>query len=381
MDTERVVLVGRGVSVMRKRTFPRLETRCRVLPGVKGCFQYQPLFLPQRVWGFGRLMKWLNCYLLRAELDTLIGGDSARMVIYDSPTQDCLAGTLGESHTVYLAIDDRTVTVSGEAIRGDLEAERRLLRKVHQVICVSETLAEVLRSRMAPDGQKPIHVLPNGYDERIFDPQKTWDEPATLRSLPRPRVLVAGYVSERIDWEGVEAVVKCRPEWTWVFVGPAERGMREKIECLAVRVAAAGRKSVTPASVWHEPVPASQIPAFIAHSDACAMPYRMNAFTRCSSPVKPIEYLAMGMPVLSTRVPALEKYGGVVQWVNQGDGHSYALALDHLAATRGDAKLREARLAAVAGDTWASRAVRFRELVLDGVTESEGASLARKTET
>jgi UDP-galactopyranose mutase len=218
---------------------------------------------------------------------------------------------------------------------------------------------------MPRGGTTGVHVLPNGYDERLFDPERKLPEPALFADIPRPRIIVTGHVSERIDWDGVEAAIKARPNWTWVFVGPADRDMPGKIEKLSVQTADLGNGGVRPRIIWRDAIPLEGVPALIAHCDACAVPYRLNAFTRASSPLKAVEYLAMGAAVMSTRVPSLGGYGKTIQWIEERDGSSYARALDEILSERNDAARIQARRDAVRNESWAKKKNQFRNLVLN----------------
>jgi teichuronic acid biosynthesis glycosyltransferase TuaH len=234
-----------------------------------------------------------------------------------------------------------------------LDAEQKLLAEVDLVICVSEPLARVLRERSPSPEKPPIHVLTNGYKEGLFDPRRDWPEPDRLRHLLKPRILVSGHVSNRIDWDGIEGAASLRPEWTWIFIGPADSGIPAKI----VR-RLGSRAHCYPA------VPISDIPAWIHHCDACAVPYQLNSFTQASSPLKAMEYLAMGKPVLSTRVPSLQQYLEAVEWVEEGNGESYARALDAVLRGAANSDLASLRTKAVSGDSWEKRTIQLLELVL-----------------
>jgi glycosyltransferase involved in cell wall biosynthesis len=299
----------------------------------------------------------LNQLLLRREIDRLLPPGRRRIVCYDSPTQDYLVKRFGEERSIYLAIDDLTITVTGESIEGELDAERRLLSKVDLVICVSDVLAQRLRERSPSSEKPPILVLPNGYDERIFDSNGNYPEPNVLRRIPRPRILVAGHISERIDWDGIIGASQLRTPWTWIFTGPAEKGMKERI---ASRLGQHG--------FYHPLIPLQDVPGWIYHFDACAVPYRVNPFTRASSPLKAIESLAMGAPVLSTRIPSLQRYDRAIEWVNEGDGESYARALDTFADPSRNKELVPFRRQAVAEDSWGVRVKQFREIVFNAIS-------------
>ena len=196
-------------------------------------------------------------------------------------------------------------------------------------------------------------MLPNGYDEGVFTPHREWKEPESLRLLPKPRILVAGTLSERIDWQGIARTSKLRPNWTWIFVGPGDRESREKLTAL-----------VPNQGFYHPAVPMEEVPAWIDHSDAAAIPYRLNAFTAASNPVKAIEYLAMGAPVLSTRVPSLMSLGPLIEWVDEGEGESYARALDRIGEKPSTLLTKARRHALMEGESRQARFEQFREAVL-----------------
>lgn len=339
-EIEPVLVVERGVSVARSATGWSLSQR------VSG-IEYRPLHLPERVPVVGRAIRKCNIRRIRRELDRLCPpGD--RIVCYDSPAQHDFVGKLNEHCRIYLATDDWTVTLGGDPIPGELEAERKLLAQVDRVICIGQTLPDVLRPRV-PEGCAPrFDVLDSAFDERLFDPAKTYSDPDLLRDVPRPRGVIPGHVSERIDWEGVAACRRLRPDVHWVFVGPADEGMAERVASIGAHL--------------RPKAPVEQIPGWLQHSDFCAVPYRLNAFTKASSPLKAMEALALGVPTLSTRVPVLEQFGQTIQWVREGDGDSYRSAVEGLLAEGRSPAAKARRQAAVASFTLEARVEQFLKL-------------------
>jgi len=317
-EIEPVVIVERAVSAARRRG--RWPLRARV-----DGLEYRPFHWPEQVPLLGRVSRELNVRRLRRELDRLCP-PGARYVCYDSPSQAACAGRLGEAFAVYLAIDDRTRTVTGAPIPGEEEAERQLLGGVDLIICVSERLAQVLQSRAPAKEPSRFVVIENGFDERLFDPSREYGEPEGLKNVPRPRVLVAGHVSERIDWEGVAGCRRRLPDVHWVFLGPADLGAID-------RVAAVGAH-------FRPPVPLAEVPAWIAHSEVGAIPYRRNAFTRASHPLKALEFLAMGLPTFATRIPSLVQFDRELVFVDEADGASYAAVASRLSSAMRSGSLR-----------------------------------------
>jgi len=360
-----VVVVQQSQSLLRSwGRKPTLESRMSGTLSDGECIEYRPIHYPERLPFVGGLFKARGTHRFKSELDGLLAPAPSghRIVCYDSPGQYSLVGKLKESLSVYLAIDDRTVTVTGESIPGELEGERKLLERVDRVVCVSDVLANTLRLRAGERTDLRIDVLTNGYDERLFNTHRVWNEPDALRKTPRPRILISGHVSERIDWEGIKAAAAIRPLWSWVFMGPADEGMAERVASISADSGAV--------AVLLPPDSYENVPAWIAHCDVCAVPYRLNNFTLASSPLKAIEYLAAGAPVLSTRIPSIAQFGEVIEWVAETDGSSYATALDELAKQERYGTTADLRSTVVHNENWGKKVERFCSIL--GVKYPQG---------
>jgi glycosyltransferase involved in cell wall biosynthesis len=68
-----------------------------------------------------------------------------------------------------------------------------------------------------------------------------------------------------------------------------------------------------------------RLPAVLGGFDVALMPFALNEATRSISPTKTLEYLAAGLPVVSTHVPdVVSSFGEVVEL--QDDGAGFAAA-------------------------------------------------------
>ena len=59
--------------------------------------------------------------------------------------------------------------------------------------------------------------------------------------------------------------------------------------------------------------PYHRIPGFVAHFDVAIMPHKVDAYNRSANPLKLLQYLAAGKPIVSTAVPNTEDYPGLVR--------------------------------------------------------------------
>lgn len=114
-------------------------------------------------------------------------------------------------------------------------------------------------------------------------------EPADQAAIPRPRLGFFSVIDERTDLDLLARMAELRPDWQFVMVGPvvkidpASLPERANIHWL-------GQKSY------------EELPAYLAGWDLGFMPFALNEATRFISPTKTPEYLAAGVPLLSTAI-------------------------------------------------------------------------------
>jgi glycosyltransferase involved in cell wall biosynthesis len=131
---------------------------------------------------------------------------------------------------------------------------------------------------------------------------------------------VAGYVGvidERVDLDLLSTLARALPDWTIRVVGPLA-----KLEPSALPVA--------PNLEYPGMAPYEELPEIMAGFTVALMPFALNEATRSISPTKTLEYLAAGLPVVSTRVPdVVADYADVVHFAD--DGVEFAEACRHVA--------------------------------------------------
>jgi teichuronic acid biosynthesis glycosyltransferase TuaH len=183
--------------------------------------------------------------------------------------------------------------VAGAELMG--MSARRLSGLVQRALARADVVAAVsphLAQRWSGLGASTL-VIPNGClpssSGRPADPAA----PAGLPELPRPVVGLIGQLSERIDLSVLESVAVAG--LSLLIVGPLDpRWARQRFTDLI------GRPNVHYAG----PVPADAVPAYLAAIDVGITPYRDTAFNRASFPLKTLEYLGAGRPVVSADLPA-----------------------------------------------------------------------------
>jgi glycosyltransferase involved in cell wall biosynthesis len=218
-----------------------------------------------------------------------------------------------------------------------LEAD--LCRRADLVVCTSETLCQA-RAQFNP------HTcwIPNGADVDHFAAPAA---PATeLRDVRRPIVGFVGGLSEWVDLDLVASLARHRAQWTFVLVGPAS------IDTSPLR----GLPNVRLLS----PRPYTDLPTYLAAMDVGLIPFRRNDVTYHADPIKAYEYLAAGLPVVATDMPALRRLAPDVGLADSVDGFLQRI---QAAIEEGRDARRTERQAEARRHSWASRFERFEHLV------------------
>lgn len=211
---------------------------------------------------------------------------------------------------------------------------RDLLRQADLVTAVSATLVSEVQGRVRRSA-----VVHNGCDFAAFS--RPTAPPRELEELPRPRIGFVGGVSWRVDTDLLAAVARQRPDWSICLVGEVERRPppAENLVLLGHR-------------------PYEQLPALVQGFDVGIVPYRRDVFNDASFPLKVFEYLAAGIPVVTTCLPEL---AGLEPHVRRADDpHGFVLAVERALA---EGPGPDACRALARAHSWAARARQLEELV------------------
>ncbi len=171
-----------------------------------------------------------------------------------------------------------------------LEAE--LLRSADVVLAASSSLA---RSR-ACTGQRVVHHVGNGVQrwQAVSGPPgcsdwAAWEARQAQGHLNGPRLGYAGVMDERLDTALLDALAQARPNWQFIMLGPVLKIPAANLPC-------------RPNIHWLGEQASATIPAFMAGWHLGLIPFVEHALTTRSHPLKALEYLSAGLPVVSTPI-------------------------------------------------------------------------------
>jgi len=216
---------------------------------------------------------------------------------------------------------------------------RRTLDEVDALFVVSE----YYRRRLAVETGKPVLKLGNGVEFSHFQTPRPL--PSGLAALPRPLIGYVGLLSHFLDFETLESLRESRRGGTLVLIGPGTPATEGSLRRLSSRegVAVLG------------PMPYPEIPAWMQALDVGVIPFRANdPHVQGINPNKVYQYLASGIPVVTTPVLDLEPEPPHLQFASGPAAMTAAVhrALDQPAP-------REARSALARPHDWGALAARM----------------------
>lgn len=276
----------------------------------------------------------INRRLLVRQIKHILRGLPPRPVQIWSfaPDVEYACGRFDEECVVYYCVDEFS-EFSGYDRETTLAAEARLARRADLVVTTSQALYESKR-HLNPNTVLVTHGVDFAHFSRATSPDLA--VPSDVASLPRPVLGFWGLIQDWLDVQLLAAVAGRRPQWSIVLIGEAATDLGA-LEGLA-NVHVLGRR------------PYEQLPAYAKGFDVGLIPFRMNDLTRAVNPIKLREYLSAGLPVVSTPLPEVVRYAGLVTAAE--DAETFVRACETaIVASQGC----EARQAAMRSETWPAK--------------------------
>ncbi len=189
--------------------------------------------------------------------------------------------------------------------------------------------------RAAEHRHSNIRCFPSSIDVGHFGTARRGRlrDPEDQAGIAHPRIGYFGVIDERLNLGMVADMAAARPDWHFVMVGPIA-----KIEASDLPQA--------PNLHWLGGKSYADLPRYLAHWDIGFMPFALNEATRFISPTKTPEFLAAGLPVLSTPIhDVVEPYGTMGLVEIAATAAQMVSAGDSVLARRADPVQEAARLA------------------------------------
>jgi glycosyltransferase involved in cell wall biosynthesis len=343
--------LGMRLPTAANSTDPWRRVLRKVRSAARGCRQplettagfhvYTPVFFP--TYGSGVLAR-LNQRLVLAQVRWVARrlGLHRPAVVVTLPTAWPIAARMERGRLVAYRSDRYSALPEAdeEMVAG---LERELLRHADVAFFSS---SELLAQEQAMT-RRPA-LLSHGIDLDRFRLASEVQPHEWLSPLGHPRVGYVGTIDAyTTDVELMTELARSRPDVCFVLAGPVDTDISALTELDNVR--------------YYGVLPFDDVPRFLAGLDVAIMPWLQNDWIRHCNPVKLKEYLAVGLPVVSTAFPEVDHYADVISVAE--DRESFANLLDSVLCglERSDPAGRRSAASAETWDLQAERMIRLTE--------------------
>ncbi len=328
----------------------RVRQASRPLVGVEeGITRLAPIGIPLQDTRIGAA---LNRRLLIVQIRRALRRMRARSTLLwsYSPHFLDLSEPLGCDLSLYYRVDDYATApyISSGYIE---KLETRATELADLCIAANKQSAEVL------DAARERIIVPNGIDLSVYGEEVTAKDP--IPEIDHPRLLFAGTFDTWVDVELLRKLALANPDWSIVLAGEVKIPLESLTELPQVHFLGL--------------LPYHELPALMSHCDVGLVPYHVNRFTTSACIGKIYQYLAMGLPVVSTPVLEPSDYGDHVVCA-PGYENEYGNAIAK-AIAKNDAKAKKARRTYALRQSWAERFNAIESEVRRLLEETHGSRL------
>jgi len=258
-------------------------------------FVYTPLILP---FYNSVIVRYINHWILVLSIKfvkSMLHLSNPMLWIF-TPNMVNMIGHLNEAEIIYYCVDNQSAHKDVNSKMLD-EMEHKLLKKADIVIACSKELSKT-REKINPN----TYYIPHGVDWDLF--RKALDENLQIADdiapIRKPIIGFYGFVSyDWVDFDLLKKIAMKHTEWSIVLIGKSSVDLRELI--MLGNIYYLGVKKF------------EDLPMYSKAFDVAIIPFNINELTLNSNPLKLLEYLASGKPVVSTRIPEVTKYGNMVK--------------------------------------------------------------------
>jgi len=297
------------------------------------------LSLRFRAWQIRRTVKkqgWDNSilYFWQPRFRELIGRVGARLTVFHS--HDYYPGFLPE----------------GTQARKDMEVlYDQAMRDSDVVVACGKLLYDdAVEARGGPEG---VHLVENGVSFDLLTSSAGKGLPKEFEGLQRPIVAYIGRINKTVNLRILAEIAVARPNWTVVVMGP-RTGWSDSQE------KAFKRLSALPNFRYVEGKPMNGLGAYMSAIDVGLISYENDGIMDFRFPLKMVEYFAFGLPVVSVKLPSIERFKPLVRMVESDAEWVPAI---EAALAENNPEFRTKRIAISKSMDWSEKAREVIEII------------------
>jgi glycosyltransferase involved in cell wall biosynthesis len=195
--------------------------------------------------------------------------------------------------------------------------ERELLEKADIVFTGGQSLFEAKK-----DQHKNIYAFPSSIEKDHFSKARLMSSsPDDQIDTLKPKLGFYGVIDERFDIDLIKGIADAKPDWQIILIGPVVK-IDPAILPKNSNIHYLGSKKY------------DELPLYMATWNIALIPFLLNESTKFISPTKTPEYLAAGLPVVSTPITDVVNPYGVEKLVSIAkDAEGFVSAIEDALST------------------------------------------------
>ncbi len=194
----------------------------------------------------------------------------------------------------------------------------------------------------------PGHVVRNGVDLRIFN-RLTGIKNSNPEIKETKKIIgYVGSIDERLDFDLLKKLAANNPSYDFHFIGRVITSNAEELKAL-------------PNVKFFGAVNPEILPGMMQHFEVGIIPFVKNEFTRNIYPMKVNEYLALGIPVVSTGFANINDLSGF--WEIADDEPAFSTKIKEAIKENNEDK-KQCRKAKAYTNSWQQKSLEFENILM-----------------
>jgi glycosyltransferase involved in cell wall biosynthesis len=288
-----------------------------------------------------RLLRPSESVRIARELSSLLADSRVPVILVVSfPIWLDVAVTLRRLHGCPIVYDCH------DFLAGFRNVDRSIVEREDALLAQSDLIAFSARYLMDrtlgshPQARERSVLIRNAVDSAAF-------LGAARRASPGPVVGYAGALDHWFDVDAVASAAAAHPHCRFPLIGRIEDERVQRLQRF-------------PNVEFLGELPHSALPAHYASWHAGLIPFLNNQLTRAADPIKLYEYFSCGLPVVSTRLPEVERFHDLVYLADSPPDFASAVGA---ALLESNPARNQARREIARQESWSSRCTGFIEAI------------------
>ncbi|MDZ4668782.1 MAG: glycosyltransferase [bacterium] len=308
-------------------------------------------FLPEG--GIYNFLNQYNNYVVLEAMHRVIIDFDVENYVYFNSFHPVLVPAIPKSFkvqplaSIYQSLDE--ISEEPYIARHGIAAEAVAIKQCDIAIGTSTKLCE----RHANASGRPVHLLANAADYHTFEGaiNRNLPMPIEFKQWDKPVIIYTGHYSDlRLDHELVLRLTKEFTSHEILFVGTYIQADLEKYGLNQIpNLHFIGSRQI------------EELPAYLKYAKVAIIPYKCNTLTEGIYPLKINEYLAAGIPTVSSNFS--KDIAGFEQFIYLANNHNEFVEMVKIALLEDPQILLAARLQHAANNSWRKRIDLLESLV------------------